>query len=140
MTERDLQLEIYDKVALTEHFRAIILDPKPVLYQGQWIKTAATSGVGDLLVVCTLDRTCFMVEVKRVKGKQTKNQIEFMHYWRYWGQKYYIAQEPEHITVSLVACLEHTHGAGFVDHRLEALLRGLGNRPGTSGNGARLNE
>ena len=123
--EQELQIDIRDKINLTDIFRAWIVDNNPVPIrdkQGKVIgckKSHADVGLGDLFVQCP-DQRCLWIEVKKGSGqKLDPNQVLFRNKIELFSGKYYQAAS---VYQALMALEDHCIRFRLTDRTLEALL------------------
>ena len=123
MKERELQTRIRDSIILhTELFAPAIIDVKPVWFEGRWIRTQATPGMGDLIVFCTQGNRSFVLEVKRPGKGLNENQVKFRQWCTDNNISYNIAHS---VQEALEICQQHCGRWGYIDRRLEAVLAQL---------------
>ncbi len=123
--EQELQIDIRDKINLTDIFRAWIVDNNPVPIRdkrGKVVgckKSHADVGLGDLFVQCP-DQRCFWIEVKKGSGqKLDPNQVLFRNKIESFSGKYYQAASTYQ---ALMALEDHCKRFRLTDRTLEALL------------------
>ena len=123
--EQELQIDIRDKINLTDTFCAWIVDNNPVPLrnrQGTVVackKSHADVGLGDLFVQCP-DQRCLWIEVKKGSGqKLDPNQILFRDKLQSVSGKYYQAAS---VYQALMALEDHCKRYRLTDRTLEALL------------------